>query len=105
MRDPGYQQWIREQPCIMRGRRYESRAGGHVLGPPHECTTPVQCCHVKSRGAGGPDHANCVSMCAWMHDAQHRFGTRSFQSRWAVDLKLEAEQLFRGWVDRGGQHE
>src|SRR5260221_9284965 len=79
--DEAFREWIRAQRCIIWGRRYESRAGGHVLSPPHECHTPVQCCHVKNRGTGGKDRGNCVSMCAWMHDAQHRFGMRSFQSR------------------------
>ena len=105
-RDPEYCEWVRRQPCLLAGRQ-RTDLGWHFQGDcVHICFTAVrQVCHVKSRGAGGDDRKNVVAMCPRAHAEQHRIGIRSFECRWNVDLKLEADQLFRGWVDRGGAHD
>jgi hypothetical protein len=74
-----YIAWIRTHPC--------------VLADQHPCLGPVQCCHVKSRGAGGPDRANCYPGCAGAHRQQHDMGLRAFQSHWGVDLQTVAHRL------------
>lgn len=91
-RDESLLAWVSQQPCVILGRRYES-AAGYLVGPPHECQSPVQVCHVKSRGAGGSDRNNTVSMCAHLHALQHTIGIRSFQTRWGVNLKEIAQRL------------
>lgn len=55
--------------------------------PPHE---PA---HVRSRGAGGQDFANVVSMCTPHHREQHDSGIQSFQARYGLDLEAEANAI------------
>ncbi len=94
-RDPAYCEWVRQQPCLLGGGM---GVGFHIRVRSlamkiHQCDGPVQVCHVKSRGAGGDDRRNVIAMCAKGHDEQHRIGIRSFEKRWGVDLKAEAEKL------------
>ena len=80
--DEAYREWIRALPCLLLGRT------GH-----YRCHGPVQVCHVKSRGAGGPDRQNVVPMCAGAHGEQHCYGIRSFEQRYGLNLKATARQL------------
>jgi hypothetical protein len=89
---PEYMAWIHTQPCVL----LDARGGNY-----HRCG-PVEGCHVKSRGAGGDDAGNLVSMCQHGHRAQHRLGTRTFEEVWGVDLKAEAARLWNLYlVERG----
>ncbi len=85
--DEPYRDWIRSLPCLLAGK-----VGPYATGP-HVCVSPVQVCHVKSRGAGGSDRQNCVPMCASAHDQQHGIGIREFEQRWGVSLTAIARQL------------
>ena len=60
--------------------------------------TPVQVCHLQTRGAGGDDRNNVVPMCGHAHALQHETGIRSFQKRWGVDLKEIAHRLTAEYV-------
>lgn len=98
-RDYDYMKWVAEEsPCLLKYRWRTDADEAHL------CLGPVQVCHIKTRGAGGDDRRNVVSMCAGAHDEQHRIGIRSFQKRWDVDLQAEAESLDREYagVERGG---
>ena len=91
-RDYEYQTWIRRQACIA---WLQVPAVGY--GPQHEGR--MHCAHVRSRGAGGDDHGNCVPLCARHHNEQHLIGVHSFELRYGLDLKAEAEKLWRAYQD------
>jgi hypothetical protein len=76
-RDMKYQAWIREQPCVVMAI--------HV--------GLIECCHVKTRGTGGADRRNVVSMCSMHHRIQHSIGILAFQKTYGVDLTAEALRL------------
>ncbi len=48
--------------------------------------------HVKSRGAGGHDRGNVVPLCR-IHHTEQGWGIKSFQSKYAIDLKAEAKRI------------
>lgn len=90
-RDPAYVAWIGTQPCILATSGVcASWAGYH----------PVEAAHVRSRGAGGTDRGNTVPMCMTHHAEQHRVGIRSFQKKYGIDLKAEAERLAELYEER-----
>jgi hypothetical protein len=97
-RNPEYCAWIREQPCILSGRKRAEIPGeliGHAWHPTF-CGFiggPVQVCHVKTRGAGGNDLGNVLPMCAGAHDEQHCIGIPAFQKRWGINLAKIAAGL------------
>ena len=62
------------------------------------CRGPVEAAHVRSRGAGGPDFDNLVSLCQWHHQEQHRMGVRSFEYRYQVRLRPLARKLTSAWL-------
>jgi hypothetical protein len=42
--------------------------------------------HVKSRGAGGPDHGNLIPACRWKHHREHdTIGIGTFALKYGVD--------------------
>ncbi len=58
--------------------------------------TVLESCHVRARGAGGPNDAyNIIYMCHASHQAQHRWGWRKFLDKYPC-VKEELES--RGWV-------
>ena len=76
--DEAFRQWVRGHRCVVPGC------------PQH---LPSECAHVKSRGAGGKDLGNCVSLCGFHHAFQHIVGIRSFQAKFGLDLKVIAANL------------
>jgi hypothetical protein len=91
-RDPAYQDFVRKQPCLLFGKR-------RVIGSPvtvieHECWGMVEACHVKSRGAAGDDVGNLWAGCSFAHRQQHAWGIGTFERKWGVNLKAEAERLY-----------
>ena len=82
LRDEAYQGWIRQQPCVISGEITAFR-----------CVGPVECAHVKSRGAGGTDRGNCLPLCASHHRYQHAIGARSFEKVFRLDLAAVAAAL------------
>jgi len=89
-RNAEYRHWIASLPCILADR--------------HRCHGPVECCHVKTRGAGGDDVGNCFPGCRWVHQKQHLKGIKTFQALYSLDLTKIAKQLEAHWVlrDFGG---
>lgn len=90
-RDEAYTRWIAKQPCILKDR------------PRHTCYGRVQCCHVKSRGAGGEDRGNCFPCCACGHEVQHYMGIKSFQAFFGVDLAFITADLLCRWRNEFGE--
>lgn len=83
-RDPQYCAWIREQDCLVTRRDPDGT---------YPAYSPIQVCHVTSRGAGGHDRGNVVPLCLWHHAKQHSMGTKSFERVYGVDLKAHALAL------------
>lgn len=92
--DGKYAAWIRTQPCIIRDREARTETWPLV----HRCLGETQACHVRSRGAAGFDLGNLYPGCLIAHHQQHLIGLRSFQARWGIDLKTEAERLYQQYV-------
>ena len=86
-----FREWVAEQRCVLRD------SFGHY------CLGTVQCCHVKSRGAGGSDVGNCFPGCAVAHTRQHDMGIDSFQHYYDVDLPLIAARLAQSWLSLHGE--
>jgi len=79
LRDDDYRAWIRSLPCAVSGCLWRWQR--------------VECAHVKSRGAGGDDVANCVPLCMSHHRYQHQIGIRSFEREYGLDLSAAAAAL------------
>jgi hypothetical protein len=92
-RDPIYTDWVRQQPCLLTRMGYCGE---------HHCLGRVQVCHVKSRGAGGDDHANVVPLCGAAHFAQHSRGIQTCQREWGVDLHATAAKLYERYQSEVG---
>jgi 5-methylcytosine-specific restriction endonuclease McrA len=71
--------WIAERGCLVCGR------------------VPADAAHVKSRGAGGGWDRNLVGLCRTHHTEQHTIGIKTFQTKYNVDLKAEAEAISDEW--------
>jgi hypothetical protein len=80
LRDPAYQEWIRQQPCVLASAN-------------HYCLGPIQSCHVRTRSTGAPDRGNCFPCCLGGHSLQHSIGLRPFEKRFDLDLSAVAAQL------------
>ena len=101
--DLAYRAFIRTLPCILAGRM------GRVFGPDsywfteiHLCTSRTRCCHLRARGAGGPDVGNTWPGCDAAHDEQHRIGIPAFQKRWNLKLEHIAAGLALRYQETGG---
>jgi len=107
-RVPEHCDWIRERPCLLSRWALWSPlvedwpSGGGYDMTSHGCVGAVQVCHIKTRGAGGDDRKNVVPLCGMAHDEQHRIGIPTFEKRWGVNLKAEAERLDREYMKLGG---
>lgn len=82
MKNPIVLQAAREAPCC-------------VCGKPG----PSDPCHIKSRGAGGPDtHRNIVPMCRGHHREQHQGGIITFYRK---HFGFRKALGLRGWIFDG----
>lgn len=54
---------------------------------------PSDPAHVRSRGAGGKDRANVVSLCRLHHNQAHQIGVETFQSRHNFSLEVVAGRV------------
>ena len=88
IRSTSHKQFIRLQPCILRGKQG------------HECKGPVQCCHYRMATGGGqglkPSDEFTFPCCWGGHDLQHRIGEPEFQKRFGLDLR----QICRSYARR-----
>ena len=85
-RNPEYRAFIRTFPCVVEG-----------------CEGQVECCHVRTRGAGGEDEGGTFPCCRKHHSLQHSMGVRSFQERFGLDLWAIAGAYAEGWVQGEGR--
>jgi hypothetical protein len=89
LRDEAYQGWVRQHLCVLLSRDL------------HRCDGEIQCCHLRSRGAGGADRGNCFPACANAHRQQHLLGIKTFQEIWDLDLKVIAAHIDAQYVAAG----
>lgn len=77
-RDPAFIAWLHTQPCCVTTEAHHG---------------PIQACHVTTRGAGGKDIGNAVSMCALHHARQGWMGIRTFEERTGINMRSHALRL------------
>ena len=85
---PALQEYVRGRPCDV---------GGAFTGI---CDGPTEAAHVRSRGAGGEDANNTVSLCRKHHREQHRIGIQSFETKYFAPGHLQwlAERITTGFT-------
>src|SRR5258706_382737 len=94
--DEAYRDWIRGRQCLIAGR------APRWVSLHNRCEGVTQVAHVKSRGAGGKDHANVVPLCAGHHHEQHAIGKLSFEARYTLSLREEAAMLWKLYQELAG---
>lgn len=77
--DEGFQEFVRQQPCVLAGR--------------HSCWLPVQACHVIPKSRGVPDAANLSPGCVLAHAAQEG-KTEEFERKYNLNLNHIARTLW-----------
>lgn len=91
IRDQQFIAWIRNQPCALASRT--------------QCDywfTSSEADHVRTRGAGGQDHANLIPLCRKHHQIRHDVGVKSFAAGYGIDLKALALEYHQRY--EAGQH-
>ena len=86
-RDQGYQDWVRHQPCILRGV--------------HDCKDS-EVVHLISVARGSWDYANIIPVCHESHMYQHAHGIYSWLGvciSKGVNPWEDAVRLFQRWLD------
>lgn len=90
VRCPGHLAWIRGHMCAINGM-----CDGLFR---HECSGPIQAAHVRSGGDGGtglkPGDDKTIPLCASAHSTQHLMGENEFESRFYIDMKKTAADLW-----------
>ena len=77
---PELREWVAKQKCLLVGLVHQETKR------PHACWPPIECAHVKARGAGAPDWDNVIPLCANAHRALHFLGPRTFMWIWQIHL-------------------
>lgn len=79
-RSATYRQWVRSLRCLIPG-----------------CwSREIEAAHASVKGKGlKHDDFYCVPICRMHHSEQHALGILSFQSKYNIDLKVEAETLWQ----------
>ena len=101
--DEDFRAYVREQPCCIGSDSTEGGCYWWGALPAHRNAYLNEACHVKTRGAGGGDRGNMVSMCKGHHREQHIVGIRSFERVHAVDLKALAASYWRRYEAERGE--
>ena len=125
-RDRAYTRWVRQQPCVLKGRDTTRRLSmrdaenlqrdGWLRGEPHYlltgsaywhhvCWGPIDPAHVgEHRAQGAPDAGAVVPLCRAAHQAydEHRAHWDHLVSP-SVDLVDEAARLYQQYLAEGGR--
>lgn len=98
MRDKGYRNWLKEQPCAVSDRI--PLANGHVITFPKpvpgvftfDCEQQTDPAHTVNNGMGskGPD-SSCAPLCR-KHHREYDAGREAFENKYGVDMKKIAAQ-------------
>jgi hypothetical protein len=75
-------EWVQEQPCIVLSREHVGR---------------IQNAHIENEGISRKGHyTKIVAACLLHHNEMHR-GQESFEAKYGINLKHEAEELEKRW--------
>lgn len=85
---PEFREWLHAQPCVVSG-----------FSPSFSGLGPIEQAHVKSRGAGGT-WRDTVPLRRALHQELHIIGQDSFEEKYGVNLRLEADEIQKQWADR-----
>lgn len=69
-----------------------------LRGEATEQRYPTEVAHVKSKGSGGGDWDNVVPLCSLHHRQLHQVGTRSFEYKHQIRLKVAARHYTARFV-------
>jgi len=100
---PAFREWIRHVACIVAvAPKNEMRLEELCDGWRSPSDTIVsEAAHVRSRGSGGDDPNNLVSLCAkhhrWGKDSLHALNVKGFDKRWGLSVEKIARRLYRTW--------
>ena len=86
-----YLDWLKEQPCVITGKRTGQWTTDPVLHGFKLIPIVVDPAHVRTKRLGG-DLWNAVSLAHHLHEEQHRIGIGSFQAKYGVILEVEARR-------------
>ena len=81
-----YAAWLRDKPCLITG------AVGEY----------VDLDHVRTQGARGKAEGNLVPLRHDLHMERHTIGIRTFETKYGLDLKAEAEKLYTTYLKETG---
>lgn len=91
-KNEAFRVWIRGLPCVVQT---------HRAIPIWFCGGPVECAHVRSKGAGGADEGNCIPCCAqhhrWSRHSMHVAGNKTFEHGLTQPLAEIAQSLAARW--------
>lgn len=89
-RCPEYLAYLRTRRCVVC-----SRKGWQQM-------TRTQAAHVRSRGAGGVDLGNAISLCGEHHHQQGFLGRVTFQELYGISMADEAARQTLAFLESGG---
>ena len=99
---PEYRAYVRKIRCVIcqftKGTDLEGNSVEDMSVNP-EIVQVSDPHHIVTRGAGGPDAENLVSLCRHHHTEAHNMGIRSFQLHYNFDLKSAANIIFQSYLD------
>jgi hypothetical protein len=89
LRDAAYRAWIRERRCIACA----------ACGPKTMWHSTIDPAHTKNNGRGskGAD-SDCIPLCRYHHQDQHRVGWPAFESEYGIDRHREAEAHYLAYT-------
>lgn len=99
---PEYREYVRKVRCVIcqftKGTDFDGNNVEDISVNP-EIVQVSDPHHIVTRGAGGPDAENLVSLCRFHHTEAHNMGIRSFQLHYNFDLKSAAKIIFQSYLD------
>lgn len=90
VRDDAFRDYIRSLPCLLADRD-PCECGKYIHVGSRRMVT--EACHVRTRRNNG-DLANLVPLCSSHHKEQHQVGIKTFQSRYGLELRAVAADLW-----------
>jgi len=97
--DEEYREFVRHQPCALSGE-----VDGY--GEAHECSGPINPCHLKNVGSGGLDAGNLYPGCQYgLHRLEEDKGWEVVYGRYGINLWQVAVLLYHKFLLKSGRVE
>jgi len=95
--DEEYRDFVRRQPCALAGEV-------NAYGEAHECSGPVNPCHLKTVGSGALDAANLYPGCQFgLHRLEEDKKWSTVYDRYSVNLWEVAVRLYHRFLLQSGR--